>query len=143
MRKEEVPQNGGLWNKRWHRINYAVDEHGRYTMVKSAGCESVNVANAQAWEVIDKQIEEARKGVVTGELSPLAFYMAANQMDISLLSQYAKVTKWRVRRHLKPEVFAKLDPRILQRYAKVFNISVEQLLSPMDTQVQAPYPNNN
>ena len=143
MRKEEVPQDCGLWNKRWHRINYAVDEHGAYTMVKSAGCESVNITNAQAWEVIDKQIEEARRSVVRGELSPLAFYMAANQMDISLLRQYVKISKWRVRRHLKPEVFAKLNTAIIKRYARVFEISIEQLLSPIDAQPKVPYPNDS
>jgi hypothetical protein len=143
MRKDDVPQDAGLWDERWHRINYAVDEQGRYVQVQSAGCESVNITNSQAWEVINKQIEEAKKHVIAGKLSPLAFYMAVNQMDIRLLSQYVGMFKWRVRRHLKPKVFAGLNPSIIQRYAKVFNISVGQLLSLIDTQTRDAYANDS
>jgi len=143
MRKDDVPQDPGLWSERWHRIHYAVDEQGKYVQVQSAGCESVNITNSQAWEVINKRIEEAKKNVAAGKLSPLAFYMAVNQMDIHLLSQYVGMFKWRVRRHLKVKVFAGLNPAIIQRYAKVFNVSVEQLLSPIETQTGSAFPNDS
>jgi hypothetical protein len=143
MRKDDVPQDPGLWDERWHRIHYAVDEQGKYVRVHSAGCESVNITNSLAWESINKRIEEAKENVIAGKSSPLAFYMAVNQMDTRLLSRYVGMSKWRVRRHLKQKVFAGLNPAILKRYAKVFNISVEQLLSPTDSKTGGDYPNGS
>jgi hypothetical protein len=35
--------------------------------------------------------------------------------------------KWRVKRHFKPTVFAKLNDKILKKYADAFAISVDQL----------------
>jgi hypothetical protein len=35
--------------------------------------------------------------------------------------------QWRVKRHFKPKVFAKLNDKILQKYAETFEISVDEL----------------
>jgi hypothetical protein len=35
--------------------------------------------------------------------------------------------KWRVKRHFKPEVFAKLNDKTLQKYADAFDISIAEL----------------
>jgi len=48
-------------------------------------------------------------------------------MDVALLAKYAGKWQWQVRRHMKPEVFAKLSPDLLQRYAGIFNITAEEL----------------
>ena len=61
------------------------------------------------------------------ELSPLAYHMNRNLMDVKLLSQYTGLGAWRVKRHLKPQVFNKLDNEALQLYAAVLNMTVEQL----------------
>ena len=37
--------------------------------------------------------------------------------------------KWRVKRHFKPAVFKKLHKDTLSKYAKVFEISVEELIT--------------
>ncbi|MEA1868096.1 MAG: hypothetical protein U9N19_08360 [Thermodesulfobacteriota bacterium] len=86
-----------------------------------------NIANKQAWELISKQMSDVIKQVYAKELSPLAYYMVKNQMDTNLLAKYVHLSRWRVRRHLKPAVFRRLKVSILERYAKIFNISAEQL----------------
>ena len=48
-------------------------------------------------------------------------------MDISILSSYVRIWKWRVKRHFKPKVFATLSDKILQKYASTFSISIEEL----------------
>ena len=68
------------------------------------------------------------EGIRTGRQSPLAFHMAANQMNISLLAKYVRMNRWRVKRHLKAGVFKRLKPEILKRYADVFEITLEQFL---------------
>jgi hypothetical protein len=62
-----------------------------------------------------------------GKLSPIAYYMEKNIMDVKLLASYIGLPRWKVRRHLKPTVFAKLDEMVLRRYADLFRISVEAL----------------
>jgi hypothetical protein len=122
MRKNEVPQDAALFG-RWHEIAYAVDEDGRYVLAPCAGWDPANVANLQAWEAIAEAAEEALKGIAKGSLSPLAFHMAVNQMDVPLLADYVGMARWRVRRHLRPAVWRRLSSALRERYAVLFRLS--------------------
>ncbi len=126
MRKEEVPQDQGI-AAGLKEVTYAVDDKGAYVMVPSSGWEPKNISNYQAWEVIAEQIETARCQVLNNEVSPLAFHMARNQMDVALLAQYMGIMRWRVKRHLKPQIFKKLNNNLLSRYANLLKVTVEQL----------------
>jgi hypothetical protein len=128
MKKEDVPQDDGL-NMGMCEVAYARDQRGRYVKVPSLGWEPKNVANEKAWEQVEEQIEEQVRLVREGRKSPLAYYMTLNLMDTGLLSRYMRMSRWRVKRHLKPRVFARLSHRILSRYAQLFEVSVEQLTS--------------
>jgi hypothetical protein len=128
MKTSEVPQDRGIIPEDLHEICYAVDEGGNYVRVNSAGWAPKNIANDQAWEIIKTQTADALERIHAGQLSPLAFHMAINQMNVSLLSKYACLNRWRVKRHLKPDVFKRLKSDILKRYADVFGITLEQLL---------------
>lgn len=127
MKISEVPQERGIIPGDLHEICYAVDEEGNYVRVNSAGWEPKNIANDQAWEIIHLQVEDAIENIRTGRKSPLAFHMAIHQMNIGLLSQYVRMNRWRIKRHLKPGVFKRLKPEILKKYAEIFEITVEQL----------------
>ena len=48
-------------------------------------------------------------------------------MDATLLAQSTGLFRWRVRRHLRPAVFARLPERILEKYATALGITVTQL----------------
>lgn len=128
MKKKEVPQdNEGLQEDKLRDLCYAVDEDGNYITVKSSGWEPKNAAMKQAWEEIHIRVEEARQKVLKGECSILAYHMEKNIMAVKLLSQYTGIPKRKIRKHLKPEVFEKLRPGILQKYAEAFNITIENL----------------
>ena len=126
MRKKNVPQDSGILD-RWHEIKYAIDDDGRYVLAPSVGWEPANIANKQAWEFISKQLNDVIKRIQAQDLSPLADYMVKNQMDVRLLAKYVRLPRWRVRRHLNPSAFRRLKTSILERYAKTFNVSTEQL----------------
>lgn len=126
MREDEVPQDQGIADG-LKEVTYAVNDQGRYVMVPSAGWEPKNISNYQAWEVIGEQIEVARRLVVNREVSPLAYHMARNQMDVALLAQYMGIMRWRVKRHLKPAIFRKLNASLLNRYAGLLKVTVAQL----------------
>jgi hypothetical protein len=137
VQKDDVPQDSGLFGK-WHEISYAVDRDGKYVKVPSVGWTVSNSANIQAWEEYFEVVEETRKRAAGGELSPVAYYMAVNQMDVKLLARNMRIAGWRVKRHLNPAVFGKLKTKILERYSSVFNIPVEQLNVVPDAPLQRP-----
>jgi len=126
MKKEDVPQQGGL-GAGCREVNYAVDADGSYTLEASEGWEAKNVALRQAWEAIIAQLHAELAEIKAGRRSALGYHMVKNQMDPTLLAQYSGIARWRVKRHLKPAVFAKLDSAALQPYADLFGIGVEEL----------------
>ena len=125
MREKDVPQDAGL-NQGLREITYAVDENGRYVGVPSLGWEPKNIANAQAWEVISENIHTQARLGRDGKRSPLAYHLAKNLMTVSLAASYVRLPRWRVKRHLKPAVFNRLKPEILQRYADLFGLTLEE-----------------
>lgn len=126
MKQDEVPQDAALFDG-MREVCYAVDASGRYVLAESAGWEPANIANIQAWEVIHSEVAAVLARVGAGELSPLAYQMARNQMDAKLLAGYAGLYCWQVRRHMRPGPFSRLKPAQLSRYAAIFRISAEEL----------------
>lgn len=129
MNVNEVPQDPLHYKERdqLKKKMYAVDKDGKYTGVNSVGWEAENAATKQAWEEVEQSLAETEAKVKAGEMSPLAYFMEKNLMDLPLLAKYAGKWQWQVKRHLKPEGFAKLSADMLQRYAQIFNISVDAL----------------
>jgi len=128
MKINEVPQDQGfLVEGKLRDVCYAVDENGRYTKKLSTGWLPKNEAMVMAWDVVFERVEGVRSKVLTGELSPIAFYMELNVMDAQILADYTGISKFKVKKHLKMKKFLGLEPHILQQYATTFSISVEDL----------------
>jgi hypothetical protein len=128
MKKIEVPQDDdGLLEGKLREVCYAVDESGNYTTVLSTGWTPKNAALKQAWEVVNEKVEQVKQEVIAGKLSPLAYFMEKNIMNLKLVSEYTGISKWRIRRHMKPKVFARLDNETLAKYAAAFETNVSLL----------------
>jgi hypothetical protein len=129
MKRHEVPQDNdeGLLEGKQLDLCYAVDENGNYVTVPSHGWAPKNAALLQAWDVIHGKMEIARQQIMQGKLSPIAYYMEKNIMDVKLLATFVGLSKWKVRRHLKPTGFRKLDETSLRRYAEIFHVPLEAL----------------
>ncbi|MBZ5859132.1 hypothetical protein [Flavihumibacter profundi] len=130
MNKDEVPQDRKIIHGQDNslvKVLYVTDQSGKYETTKYAGWDAENLAMSQAWDDIDDKIEQTRKKVISGELSPIAYYMEKSLMDLSTLAQYVGIWKFFVKRHLQPASFKKLSKKKLQQYASVFNIPVEDL----------------
>ena len=127
MKKEEIPQDNGALNKLTKELVYAVDSSGNYTTALSSGWEVKAKALDVAWEDIEKRIEAARQKVLNNEASPILYFIELRLMDIGIVSAYTGFWKWSIKRHLKPSVFRKLPESKLQKYAEVFNVSVDEL----------------
>ncbi|MCM4169036.1 hypothetical protein KCTC52924_00199 [Arenibacter antarcticus] len=128
MKKNEVPQDkSNLESANFRELCYAVDENGEYTTELSTGWNPKTIALDNAIDVLNERIALAKQRVLDQETSPLEYYMELYKMDLPILSSYVGLWQWRVKRHFKPKVFKKLNTKILQKYADVFDISIEEL----------------
>jgi len=126
MKKQDVPQDEGMYGIH-RRACYAQDESGKYVIVPSTGWEVEKVVNSSAVQDIKDQIAAVRRDVESGEASPLAYHMTRCQMTPALLAANSGVYKWRVKRHLKPGPFSKLDDKFLGRYAEALAMGIDDL----------------
>src|SRR5579863_9028276 len=127
MKKEELPQDLGALGKITGEVCYVLDESGKYTTVLSNGWEVKSSALDVAWKDVEQRVEAARQKVLHKQASPILFFMELRVMDIPIVSAYTGFWKWRVKRHLKYDVFQKLPPAKLAKYAELFEVSQEEL----------------
>jgi hypothetical protein len=127
MKKEEVPQDLSSLGKITKEVCYATDDSGKYVTELSRGWDVKITALDAAWQDIKERVALARKKVLEGQASPLLFFMERGLMDAGIVAGYTGFWKWQIKRHLKPDIFNKLPDKKLQRYAEIFNISLEDL----------------
>ncbi|MBW1297163.1 hypothetical protein [Aquimarina litoralis] len=131
MKKEEVPQDESSLSKaNIKEVVYAVDKDGKYGKALSSGWEAKTIALNESLDLIEEQLQETIQKIKEGELSPIAFYMESQRMDVVVLSGYVGIWQWRVKRHLKAKIFKKLGEKTLKKYAEAFEISLEELKNP-------------
>lgn len=127
MKKSEIPQDESPLNGWTREVCYAKNEEGRYERGLSTGWNVKKEALDKAWDEVDRKANEALELVRSGKASPILYFMELKLMDPGLLAHYTGFWKWRVKRHFHPKRFTKLSDSVLQKYADVFEISVEQL----------------
>ncbi len=126
MKADEVPQDDSVLEGRL-RACYALDAQGHYVVVASRGWEVERIVNEHARDALREGLEAVRLRVVAGKASALAYHMTARQMDCRLLAANTGLSRFRVRRHLRPGVFARLSQAMLERYAHALGLSVAEL----------------
>jgi hypothetical protein len=117
MRERDVPQEGNANLEGHRKAVYAVGDDGKLRIVPSRGWEVEELVTRQALEDLERRAQEARGRVLAGRSSPLEYHMYRARMDVALLAQATGLWRWRVRRHFRPEVFARLPLRLRRRYA--------------------------
>ena len=128
MKKNEVPQDkSNLESANFKELCYAVDENGDYTTALSTGWSPKTIALNNAIEALNERIAASKQRVRDLKASPLEYYMELHKMDLPILASYVGIWKWRVKRHFRPAVFSTLNNKTLQKYADVFDITIEEL----------------
>jgi hypothetical protein len=127
MLESEVPQEGNATLGGHRKALYARGTDGKLQIVQSAGWEVEEIVTRQAVEDLDRLAEDARQRVAAGLTSALEYHMHKARMDVPLLAQTTGLWQWRIRRHFRPVIFARLSPALLQRYAEAMGLSVDQL----------------
>jgi len=127
MKTDEVPQDETTTYGGVRKLLYAVDDTGEYTGVRSQGWDVENYVTQAAVAELTRQAEEALARARAGQTSPLEYHMFARRMDVATLSATTGVWAWRVKRHFQPAVFARLNEKLLARYAFAMGVSVDEL----------------
>ncbi|HEY6720047.1 MAG TPA: hypothetical protein VI363_00265 [Burkholderiales bacterium] len=127
MRERDVPQEGNRSLAGHRKAVYAIADDGKLRLVPSRGWEVEEIVTRQAVEDLERRAMEARARALAGESSPLEYHMYRARMDVELLSQTTGLWRWRVRRHLKPAMFARLPLALRLRYAEALGIPIETL----------------
>lgn len=129
MKKNEIPQDPSALAKITKEICYAVDETGKYSTGLSNGWEVKVSALDKAWQDVEQRIAAARQRVLDKAASPILFFMELHVMDIPIVAAYTGFWKWQVKKHLKPAAFDKLTKAQLEKYAALFEVSIQDLKS--------------
>jgi len=127
MEVKKVPQDQSSTYANNSKAVYATSESGEYSVVTSSGWEAEELVTKQALNEFERQAHAAYKLVKKGHKSSLYYHMYAQRMDLMVLAQSVGWFQWRVKRHMNPDVFAKLSVRKLNHYSEALGISVEQL----------------
>ncbi len=128
MNINEVPQDEKNLNEgKVAKLYYATDEKGHYQKVNSIGWEPETVAMQQAWEVVNDEVEAARKMVMEGKASPILYFLKKNIMTVPMVAGYVGTFSFLVKLHMKPFFFKRLNHKMLEKYAYTFRITIEEL----------------
>lgn len=128
MKKEQVPQDDAkVLQGKFKVVKYAVEADGQYTKVQTVGWEPENIVLEQAWEAIDEETENIRKAVLAGKKSPLAYHMARQMMDASMIAGYTGQPAFLVKLDCRPWFFNRLSLKKLEKYATALRITIDDL----------------
>ncbi|WP_084419715.1 hypothetical protein [Henriciella litoralis] len=128
MKSKDVPQDNSRTYGGHKKLFYAVGEDGDYEGVQSSGWEVESFATVAAVEQLERETAAALADARAGKVSPLAYHMLAKRMDIATLASASGISTWRIRRHLKPKIFASLSDEKKRRYADTLDMPLEALL---------------
>lgn len=126
MEIKDIPQDDSESYHGHLKVIYGT-RNGRYEAATSSGWQDEAYATEMAVAELDEQTRTAREAVARGEYSPLYYHMFRFRHDETGLAMAAGVWKWQLRRHLRPEIFAKLPDKTLQKYADALQISIDEL----------------
>jgi hypothetical protein len=126
MKATEVPQDITYYEGK-KRACYALNEEGKYVIVPSSGWSAEEVVNGLAVADLEANLEKTRQEVLQGLKSPLVYHMERRQMTAEILAKTVGMWRFRVRRHFRPGVFNRLNPSIIELYARALALTAQEL----------------
>lgn len=126
MKEIEVPKEENKTLNGMQKVMYTKDSQGDF-ITENYGSNIEEFATKAAVDEYELLKEEALLNIKNGISSPICFFMYENRMDLPTLSSMVGMFAFRVKRHLQMKHFKKLNEKLLQKYAEVFNISIDEL----------------
>jgi hypothetical protein len=107
-------------------ILYVEKEDGKYGPIQTGSYLTRNFLDD--YELKRKHLEDMlRNKILNKDVSPVYYYMVLGDLTISELAARVKLRKSKVKKHLEYGSFNLINGEILNKYADVFNVSVEDM----------------
>jgi hypothetical protein len=107
-------------------ILYVEKEDGEYGPIQTGSYLTRNFLDD--YELKRKHLEDMlRNKILNREVSPVYYYMVLGDLTISELAARVKLRKSKVKKHLEYGSFNLINDEILNKYADVFNVSVDDM----------------
>ena len=107
-------------------IPYVEMEDGKFGPIQTGSYITRNYLDD--YELKRKHLEDTlRNKIQNKEVSPVYYYMVLEDLTISELAARVNLRKAKVKKHLEYESFNSIKSEILNQYADVFNVSVDDL----------------
>ena len=108
-------------------ILYVEKEDGKYEPMQTGSYITKNFLDD--YELKRRHLEESlKKQVLSGEVSPVYYFMVLEELTLSELAARAGIRKGKVKKHLEAKHFNSIPRETLQNYADVFNTTVPDML---------------
>ena len=124
MKEKEVRVDGECTHQ---LIMYVEKEDGSYDSIMTGSYLVKNYVD-DFWEKKKKIEEEYIGKIMNGETTPIMLYMMLEELTEYELAGRVGISVRRVKKHLQPNHFEKIDLKTLKRYAEVFDVPVINLL---------------
>jgi hypothetical protein len=132
MTTKEVKQNQLTTREaNWKQMAwmvYKIDDQAKYTTTLERYADHL-IMTVPFADASQEKAEEVKQRILRNESSPIEYFMYKRLLDPKALAQAMDIAVWRVKRHFKPNVFKKLDRNKLQKYAEIFNVTVDDLIN--------------
>lgn len=129
MEEKDIPQDESSVFEGQRKVIYATRD-GEYIAATSNGWDAEDFATSQAVQQLERQTAAAWAQFQAGTHSALYYLMYAYRHDETSLAMAAGVFRWQLRRHFKPDVFAKLPEKTLAKYAQALQLNIGSLKNP-------------
>jgi hypothetical protein len=107
-------------------ILYVEKEDGKFGPMQTGSYLTRNFLDD--YEEKRKHLEDTLKAKISNrEVSPIYYYMVLEDLTMSELAARVGIRKGKVRKHLGYISFNSIDEDVLQKYADVFNVNVQDL----------------
>jgi len=126
VKKVFIPQEENKTTNGQKKVMYAPNDDGKFETFKY-GSSVEEYATSLAVEEYKILMEQSRRDIIAGISSPIEYLMYQNRMDLPTLSSIVNMFQFRVKRHLKGNVFQKMNDPLLKKYADAFGIDLEEL----------------
>ncbi|MDD5099342.1 MAG: hypothetical protein PHP66_00175 [Syntrophales bacterium] len=105
-----------------------IDDQGKY-QTKLEKYDDHLILSVPFADAFQEKAEEVKERILRNESSPIEYFMYKRLLEPKFLAQAMDIAVWRLKRHFKPNVFKKLDPGTLRKYANIFNVTVDDLIN--------------
>lgn len=126
MKKIDIPKEKNEAVNGQSKVMYAPDENGEFKRFQY-GSKVEEYATKIAVNEYETLKKEALEKIKRKETSAIEYFMYKNRMDLPTLASITGIFQFRIKKHLKVKGFENLNDKTLEKYARAFNIEINDL----------------